>query len=81
MAPLIQKDQLSEIACEIPSVCEKLERLHKNGQLIIERTHNYTERDLVQSSCSNLTDQLDQLQSWLQKKKSSVSNQNNRNQK
>jgi hypothetical protein len=53
-------------------VAEKLSRLHKNGQLIVERTHNYAERDLVQSTCTTLTDQLDQLQGLVQRKKVAV---------
>ena len=67
------KDQLSEVASEVAAIVDKLTRLHKNGQLIIERTHNYSERDLVQSTCTTLTDQLDQIQNLLQRKKQAVS--------
>ena len=72
LVPHDLKDQLATVAAEIGAISEKLGRLHKNGQLIVERTHNYAERDLVQSSCTTLTDQLDQLQTLLQRRKVAV---------
>jgi hypothetical protein len=72
LVPHSLKDQLTIVGSETGSIVEKLSRLHKNGQLIVERTHNYSERDLVQSTCTALTDQLDQLQNLLQRKKIAV---------
>lgn len=67
------KEQLQIIQNEIGPITDKLERLTRNGQVIIENTKDGNERELIKSTVNNLTEQLAQVRSWLEEKKQQVS--------
>lgn len=66
------KEFLQEIHCEIGSVTDQLERLTRHGHMICQRTSNQGERELVASTITSLTEQLQQVKNWLEDKKAQV---------
>jgi hypothetical protein len=50
-----------------------MDRVSRHGQLICQRTRDEHEQQLVRTTLSNLTDQLQQVRSWLEEKKLQVS--------
>ncbi|XP_068085330.1 muscle-specific protein 300 kDa [Anabrus simplex] len=66
------KEHLSQIQSEIGGITDKLDRLTKNGQVICEKTQDDEERNLIKNTVSSLTDQLQQVKSWLDEKKQQV---------
>lgn len=67
--PEILRDHLRQIQNELGTITDKLERLTKNGQTIIENTKNDAEKDLINSTINNLAEQLAQVKSLLEEKK------------
>lgn len=49
-----------------------MDRVSRHGQLICQRTRDEHEQQLVRTTLSNLTDQLQQVRSWLEEKKLQV---------
>ncbi|XP_046474495.1 muscle-specific protein 300 kDa isoform X6 [Neodiprion pinetum] len=72
MEPLKLKEHLQQIQNEIGLITDKLERLTRNGQVIIDNTKDGNERELIKSTVNNLTEQLAQVRSWLEEKKQQV---------
>ncbi|GLH12192.1 Nesprin-1, partial [Gryllus bimaculatus] len=72
--PQIMKDSLSQIQSELCAIGEKLERLTRNGNLILEKTQNEGERNLIQNTISSLTEQYSQIKSLLDERKQQVGN-------
>lgn len=66
------KDHLQQIQSEIGSITDRLEKLVKNGKTIIEKTKDDEEKALIQSTINTLTEQLQQVRSWLDEKKQQV---------
>jgi nesprin-1 len=65
---------IQQIQAEIGAVCDKLDRLTRNGNIICEKSRDANEQDLVRSTISTLTEQLQQVRSWLEEKKLQVWN-------
>ena len=65
-------EHLRQIQNELGPISDKLERLTKNGQVIIENTRDGNEKELIGSTIVNLTDQLGQVKSWLDEKKKQI---------
>ncbi|XP_012253400.2 muscle-specific protein 300 kDa isoform X14 [Athalia rosae] len=72
MEPFKLKEHLQKIQSEIGAITDKLERLTRNGQVIVENTKDGNERELIKSTVNNLTEQLAQVRSWLEEKKQQV---------
>lgn len=70
--PQLLKDHLQQVQSEISAQMDRLEKLTKNGKIIIEKTKDDEEKVLVQKTIDNLTEQLQQVKSWLEEKKSQV---------
>lgn len=70
--PHVLHGHLQQIQSEIGGISDKLEKLTKNGKTIIEKTKDDEEKDIVQSTINNLSDQLAQLKSLLDEKKQQV---------
>jgi len=68
------KDILTKIHQELATVQEKLETVKQNGQVIIEKSRNDGEKELVQTTIDQLVQQVEQLKSWLDDKKHQVGN-------
>lgn len=66
------KEHLQQIQSEIGSITDRLEKLIKNGKIIIEKTRDDEEKTLIQSTINTLTEQLQQVRSWLDEKKQQV---------
>lgn len=70
--PQALKDHLQQIQSEIGTITDRLEKLIKNGKIIIEKSRDDEEKALIQSTINTLTDQLQQVRSWLDEKKQQV---------
>lgn len=62
-------EQLRQIQNELGPMNDKLERLTRNGQIIVENTRDENEKEIIVSTIGNLTDQMGQVKSWLDEKK------------
>lgn len=70
--PVKLRENLREIQEELAPVTDKLERLTKNGRAIVDNTRNDKEAELIESTIGELTEQLDQVRSWLEERKQQV---------
>lgn len=70
--PHLLNEHLQKIQSEILNTADLVEKLTKNGRIIIEKTRDDEEKKLVQSSIDNLTDQLQKIRSLLDEKKQQV---------
>ena len=61
-----------ELQCEIGLITDQMERVSRHGTLICQRTRDEHEQQLVRTTLSNLTDQLQQVRSWLEEKRLQV---------
>lgn len=67
------QNQLQSVNGEVSAITNSLERLNKNGQTLADKSPNAAERDLVQSTCNNLNDQLAHVRHLLEQRKIAVS--------
>ncbi|XP_066252950.1 muscle-specific protein 300 kDa isoform X4 [Euwallacea similis] len=65
-------ERLQQIYSEIGSITDKLDKVVKNGKTIIEKSRKQDEKDIVQSTIDNLTDQISQVKSSLEEKRDQV---------
>ncbi|XP_066158002.1 muscle-specific protein 300 kDa isoform X10 [Euwallacea fornicatus] len=65
-------EKLQQIYSEIGSITDKLDKVIKNGKTIIEKSRKQDEKDIVQSTIDNLTDQISQVKSSLEEKRDQV---------
>lgn len=70
--PLEMKETLNKIHQEIAGIQDRLENVKQNGLVIIEKSRNDDEKVLIRTTVEQLTQQLDQLRSWLEDKKHQV---------
>ncbi|KAG7206621.1 hypothetical protein KM043_000301 [Ampulex compressa] len=70
--PIALKGHLRQLQDELGPIGDKLERLTRNGRAIVENTADQTERELVESTIHEVTDQLARLKSWLEERKRAV---------
>lgn len=70
--PAILREHLRQIQNELGTISDKLERLTRNGQTIVKNTRDDAEKELINSTIGNLTEQLAQVRSWLEEKKQIV---------
>ncbi|XP_043257160.1 nesprin-1 isoform X11 [Colletes gigas] len=66
------KEQLKQVQDEMATIADKLERLTRNGRSIAENTRDETEKQLILSTIHNVTEQLNQVRSWLDERKQVV---------
>lgn len=71
--PQLLNDNLQQIQSEIGGISDRLERLTKNGKSIVEKSRSDEEKQLIQSTIDTLTNQLQQVRTWLEEKKQQVS--------
>lgn len=69
LEPTVLRENLREIQNELGPIGDKLERLTKNGRAIIENTKDDKEKELIDATINNLTEQFEQVKSWLELKK------------
>lgn len=72
LEPLQFKEILNKIHQEIPSVQERLDSVKQNGYVIIEKTRNTDEKEIVRRTIDQLVQQFEQIRSWLEEKKNQV---------
>lgn len=70
--PQVLNDHLQEIQSELSNTADRLDKLTKNGKIIIDKTRDNEEKAIIQTTIDNLTDQLQQLRSVLDEKKQQV---------
>lgn len=70
--PLQLKETLNKIHQEIAGIQDRLEVVKQNGQVIVEKSRNDEEKCLIKTTIDQLTQQLDQLRTWLDDKKHQV---------
>lgn len=70
--PQLLNEHLHEIQSEIGNITDRLEKLIRNGKIIIEKTHDEDEKKLVQSTIDTLTNQMQQVKTWLEEKKQQI---------
>ncbi|XP_071567068.1 muscle-specific protein 300 kDa isoform X8 [Temnothorax nylanderi] len=70
--PAILREHLRQIQNELGTISDKLERLTRNGQTIVKNTKDDAEKELINGTIGNLTEQLAQVRSWLEEKKQIV---------
>ena len=70
--PIKLRESLRQIQSELGPMSDKLERLTKNGQSIVDNTRDEEEKVLIGKTIGNLTEQLGQVRSWLDEKKQQV---------
>lgn len=70
--PSKMMEYLRQIQNDLGQITDKLERLTKNGQVIMENTRDESEKELVGNTVTNLTEQLGQVRAWLDEKKQLV---------
>ncbi|XP_054006700.1 muscle-specific protein 300 kDa isoform X2 [Hylaeus anthracinus] len=66
------KEQLKQVQDELSTIADKLERLTRNGRSIAENTRDEAEKQLINSTVHNCTEQLNQLRNWLDERKQAV---------
>ena len=71
--PHVLKSQLAEVSCEVGATSDLLERLNKNGQILMDKAAAKQDRELFSSTCANVTQQLSHLRHLLEQKKLAVS--------
>lgn len=70
--PQLLHEHLQQIQSEIGSTADRLEKLIKNGKIIVEKTRDDGEKDSIQSTIDNLNEQLLQVRAWLEEKKQQI---------
>nr|XP_034172930.1 nesprin-1 isoform X14 [Osmia lignaria] len=70
--PIPLKEQLKQVQDELGTITDKLERLTRNGRTIGENTRDETEKQLIDSTVHNVTEQLNQVRTWLDSRKQVV---------
>ena len=70
--PHVLKSQLQGISAEVGPISEKMEQMNKNGQVLVDKSQSTQERELVNSTCNNTTEQFSHLRRLLEQKKVSV---------
>lgn len=68
------RESLNKIAQELTDVQDKLENVKQNGHVIIEKSRNDDEKDLIQNTVDQLVQQVEQLRSLLDEKRHQVGN-------
>jgi chromosome segregation ATPase len=71
--PHVLKSQLDEVSYEVGGAADQLERLNRNGQVLMEKAALSQDRELAHSTCANVTQQLSHLRHILEQKKMAVS--------
>lgn len=72
LEPLQLKEILHKIHQEIGGIQDRMETVKHNGHMIIEKSRKDDEKELIQSTIDQLTQQLNQIRSWLDEKKQQV---------
>lgn len=68
------RELLNRIAQELTDVQDRLENVKQNGHVIIEKSRNTDERDLIRTTIDQLVQQVEQLRSLLDEKRHQVGN-------
>lgn len=72
MEPLQMKEILTKIHHEIVGIQERMDCVRMNGGIIMEKSRSDKEKELVQNTIDQLTQQLGQIRSWIDEKKQQV---------
>ena len=72
LEPSALKNLLNEVQCELNDASEQIDRIASNGKIIIDNTVNNHEKDLVQSTMTNLTEQITSLKNLIQDRKNAA---------
>lgn len=70
--PQVLRDHLQQVQAEIGPTEDRLERLSRNARTILEHTQDEEEKARVQATVRSLSDQLQQVRTWLHDKKQQV---------
>lgn len=69
LEPIKLREILGELSQEIENAYEKLESAKANGRVIIENSRSLNEKELVENTLDQLTQQLSQVRTWLDERK------------
>lgn len=72
--PIQFRETLNKIAQEFADVQDRLENVKQNGHVIIEKSRNDDEKDLIRNTIDQLVQQVEQLRSLLDEKRHQVGN-------
>lgn len=70
--PQLLNEHLQQVQSELANMTDKLEKLTRNGKTIIAKTRDDEEKEIIQSTINNLTEQLSQVKSWLDERRQQV---------
>ncbi|XP_014483634.1 PREDICTED: nesprin-1 isoform X6 [Dinoponera quadriceps] len=70
--PAVLREHLRQIQNELGAISDKLERLTRNGRIIVENTRDDAEKELINNTISSISEQLAQVKSWLEERKQIV---------
>nr|XP_050869210.1 muscle-specific protein 300 kDa [Vespula vulgaris] len=70
--PIALRESLRQIQNELGPITDKLERLTRNGRVIIENTRDDAEKELIEKTVNDLSEQLGQVRNWLDEKRQIV---------
>lgn len=70
--PQLLNEHLHQIQSEIGNITDRLEKLVKNGKVIIDKSRDDEEKKIVQSTIDTLTNQMQQVKGWLEEKKQQI---------
>lgn len=62
-------EQLRQIQSELAPMSDRLERLTRNGGMIVENTRDESEKEVLRGTMGTLTEQMNQVKSWLDERK------------
>lgn len=65
-------ENLQQVQSELANVTDKLEKLTRNGKIIMKRTRDNEEKEMIQSIIDNLVEQFNQVKSWLDERRQQV---------
>lgn len=70
--PQLLNEHLQQVQSELANILDKLEKLTRNGKTILGKTRDDEEKEIVQSTINNLSEQVAQVKSWLDERRQQV---------
>lgn len=70
--PHVLQETLQQVQSELASATDKLEKVTKNGKTLMENSRDSQDKQQIQVTINTLTEQLQQVKSWLDEKRQQV---------
>ena len=62
-------ERIRQMQSELPGINDKIERMTKNGKMILTNIKDEAEKEIISATIANLTEQLVRVKTWLEEKK------------